>query len=114
MARVRVGATRSGVAGTLMIRSPAVPIITLYGADGANEHVYVFERNWMELLTHFGQGGRQPGQFFGVHSIATDSQGNIYTTETYTGKRVQKFINRGLKPVTSSRQGAPWPARSGK
>ena len=36
----------------------------------------------LQLLTSFGDGGRQPGQFFGVHSIATDSQGNIYTTET--------------------------------
>jgi DNA-binding beta-propeller fold protein YncE len=86
----------------------------LYVADGANEHVYIFERKSMEMLTHFGQGGRQPGQFLGVHSIATDSQGNIYTTETYTGKRLQKFINRGLRPVTSPRQGTPWPEQSGK
>jgi DNA-binding beta-propeller fold protein YncE len=85
----------------------------LYVADGANEHVYIFERKSMEMLTHFGQGGRQPGQFLGVHSIATDAQGNIYTTETYTGKRLQKFINRGLGPVTSPRQGTPWPTRSG-
>ena len=45
----------------------------------------------LEILTSFGDGGRQPGQFFAVHSIATDSKGNIYTTETYEGKRVQKF-----------------------
>ena len=41
----------------------------------------------MRYLTSFGDGGRYPGQFFGVHSIAVDSQGNIYTTETYEGKR---------------------------
>ena len=46
----------------------------------------------MQVLTTFGDGGRQPGQFLGVHSIATDSKGNIYTTETYEGKRVQKFV----------------------
>ena len=50
----------------------------------------------MQLLTSFGDGGRQPGQFYGVHSIAVDSQGNIYTTETWEGKRIQKFVNRGL------------------
>ncbi len=85
----------------------------LYMADGANEHVYIFERKSMELLTAFGQGGRQPGQFFGVHSIATDSKGNIYTTETYTGKRLQKFVMKGMAPVTTPRQGTPWPTTGG-
>ncbi len=85
----------------------------LYMADGANEHVYVFDRQSMEMLTAFGQGGRQPGQFFGVHSIATDSKGNIYTTETYTGKRLQKFVMKGVGPVTAPRQGTPWPAKTG-
>ena len=37
----------------------------------------VIERQSLEVLTSFGDGGRQPGQFFGVHSIATDSKGNI-------------------------------------
>ena len=36
--------------------------------------------------------------FLGVHSIATDSKGNIYTTETYTGKRLQKFVFKGDGP----------------
>lgn len=53
----------------------------LYVADGANEHVYIIDRQSMQTVTHFGQGGRQPGMFFGVHSIATDSKGNIYTTD---------------------------------
>lgn len=83
----------------------------LYVADGANEHVYIIDRQSMQTVTHFGQGGRQPGMFFGVHSIATDSKGNIYTTETYTGKRLQKFVNRGMRPVTMTRQGAPWPKK---
>jgi len=86
----------------------------LYMADGANEHVRIFERQTMEELTHFGYGGRQPGMFLGVHSIATDSKGNIYTTETYTGKRLQKFVNKGLGPVTKpSAAPTPWPAKTG-
>ncbi len=68
----------------------------LYMADGANEHVYIIDRQSLEVVSHFGYGGRQPGMFFGVHSIATDSQGNIYTTETYTGKRLQKFVYKGM------------------
>jgi DNA-binding beta-propeller fold protein YncE len=81
----------------------------LYVADGKNMRVYVLDRQSLEILTSFGDGGRQPGQFFAVHSIATDSRGNIYTTETYEGKRVQKFVFKGVGPVTALHQGAPWP-----
>jgi DNA-binding beta-propeller fold protein YncE len=81
----------------------------LYLADGKNERVYILDRETLRVLTSFGDGGRQPGQFFGVHSIATDSKGNIYTTETYEGKRLQKFVYKGLGPVTKPAQGVPWP-----
>ena len=43
-----------------------------------------------------------------MHSIATDSKGNIYTTETYEGKRLQKFVYKGVGPVPRE-QGTPWP-----
>ena len=65
----------------------------------------------LEILTSFGDGGRQPGEFYGVHSIATDSKGNIYTTETYRGQRVQKFIYKGLAAVTKKDQGVVWPGK---
>ena len=81
----------------------------IYVADGHNEKVYIIQRNTLEVLTSFGDGGRQPSQFFGVHSIATDSAGNIYTTETYEGKRLQKFVFKGLGPVTMRDQGTLWP-----
>jgi hypothetical protein len=61
-------------------------------------------------LTSFGDGGRQPGQFYGVHSIATDRAGNIYTTETWEGKRLQKFVFKGLAPVSQPNQGVVWPS----
>jgi DNA-binding beta-propeller fold protein YncE len=83
----------------------------LYLADGKNMKVWIIERASMEILTSFGDGGRQPGQFFAVHSIATDSKGNVYTTETYEGKRVQKFVYRGMREVTERDQGAPWGGR---
>jgi hypothetical protein len=69
------------------------------------------DRQSLEVLTSFGDGGRQPGQFFAVHSIATDSKGNIYTTETYEGKRVQKFVYKGLAPVKAKDQGTVWPKK---
>jgi DNA-binding beta-propeller fold protein YncE len=81
----------------------------LYLADGANEKVYIIQRDTLEILTAFGDGGRQPGQFYGVHSIAVDSQGNIYTTETYRGQRLQRFIYKGMGAVTERDQGVVWP-----
>ena len=44
-----------------------------------------------------------------MHSIATDSKGNLYTTETYEGKRLQRFVYKGMAPVTKMNQGAVWP-----
>ena len=82
----------------------------IFLADGKNERVYIMDRQSLEILTTFGDGGRQPGQYFGVHSIAVDSKGNIFTTETYEGKRVQRFAYQGMKPVERREQGTPWPA----
>lgn len=67
----------------------------LYVADGSDEKVFILLRETLEVLGSFGSGGRWAGQFYGVHSIATDSHGNIYTTETYEGKRLQKFAYMG-------------------
>lgn len=81
----------------------------MYLADGKNEKIYVMERESLKILTTFGDAGRQPGQFFAVHSIVTDSKGNIYTTETYEGKRIQKFNYKGIKAVSKENQGVVWP-----
>ena len=84
----------------------------IYLADGENDRVHILLRDTLEVLTTFGEGGRQPGEFYGVHSIGTDSKGNIYTTETYRGQRVQKFVYKGLGPVTKEDQGVIWPKKS--
>jgi len=81
----------------------------IFLADGQNEKVRIILRETLEELTNFGDGGRQPGQFYGVHSIATDSKGNLYTTETYEGKRVQKFVYKGIGTVAAGSQGVLWP-----
>jgi DNA-binding beta-propeller fold protein YncE len=83
----------------------------LYLADGANEEVHILLRSTLEILTSFGDGGRQPGEFYAVHSITTDSKGNLYTTETYRGQRIQRFIYKGLAPVTQEHQGVLWPKK---
>jgi DNA-binding beta-propeller fold protein YncE len=81
----------------------------IYLADGENDRIHILLRETLEVLTTFGEGGRQPGEFYGPHSIATDSKGNIYVTETYRGQRVQKFVYKGLGPVTKEDQGVLWP-----
>jgi hypothetical protein len=82
----------------------------LYIADGKNERIYVLLRKTLEMLTNFGDGGRQPGQWFAVHSIVTDSKGNLYTTETYQGRRLQKFVYKGIGKVPRT-QGVVWPGK---
>ena len=83
----------------------------MYLADGQNRKIHVMDRESLEVLYTFGDGGRKPGQFYGVHSIETDSEGNIYTTETWEGKRLQKFVYVGMGQVEKgSDQGEPWPA----
>ena len=83
----------------------------IYLADGENDRIHILLRDTLEVLTTFGEGGRQPGEFYGPHSIATDSKGNIYVTETYRGQRVQKFVYKGLGPVTKEDQGVLWPTK---
>ncbi len=81
----------------------------LYVANGVDQKINVLLRSTLEVLTSFGDGGRQPGQFFGVHNLATDSKGNLYAAETYTGARVQRFIFKGIRPVAELLKGVPWP-----
>jgi DNA-binding beta-propeller fold protein YncE len=83
----------------------------IFLADGTNEKVRIILRETLEEISNFGDGGRQPGQFYGVHSIATDSKGNVYTTETYEGKRLQKFVFKGIGPVAAGDQGVVWPKK---
>jgi DNA-binding beta-propeller fold protein YncE len=85
----------------------------MYLTDGENEKVYIMDRASMEILTSFGDGGRIPGEFYGVHSIAVDSKGNIYTGETFQGQRIQKFVYKGMAPITKKDQGVVWPAKKG-
>jgi len=90
-------------------RDPQQKFILL--ADGQNERVRIIVRDTLEEIASFGDGGRQPGQFYGVHSIASDSKGNLYTTETYEGKRLQKFVYKGIGSMARGYQGVWWPRR---
>jgi DNA-binding beta-propeller fold protein YncE len=75
------------------------PQTWLYTADGENNHVWTLVRENGLVVSKLGRNGRQAGQFHWIHNLAVDSKGNIYTTEVDTGKRVQKFLFKGVGPA---------------
>jgi len=70
----------------------------LYVADGSNERIAILDRASMTEIGHIGRPGRKAGEFFHLHSLAVDPQGNLITGESQ-GYRVPKFIFKGLSPA---------------
>jgi hypothetical protein len=68
--------------------------------DGTNQQIWIVRRKGLEVLGAFGSAGRWAGQFYGAHVMAANAQGDLFVGETYEGKRVQKFVFRGLGPAT--------------
>jgi DNA-binding beta-propeller fold protein YncE len=68
----------------------------LYVADIQDKTVWVLDRASLATVSQVGEGGRYPGMFYGLDRVAVDSKGNLYTGETYEGKRVQKFNFKGV------------------
>jgi len=68
----------------------------LFVADGQNKTIWILQRDSLTPVSRFGEGGRYPGQMFAVDSVAVDSKGNVYTGEGSEGKRVQKWISKGM------------------
>jgi len=66
----------------------------LFVPDGQDEKVWVLDRNTLNVMTTFGDGGRQPGEFYAVLAVAMDSKGTVYTGEGYEGKRLQRWVRK--------------------
>jgi hypothetical protein len=64
----------------------------LFISDIANSKVWFLNRADGKVLGSFGSMGENGGQFFGIHMIASDSEGNIYTGEVFNGERIQRFV----------------------
>jgi DNA-binding beta-propeller fold protein YncE len=60
--------------------------------DGENNVIWTVRREDGTVVGQTGHSGRNAGQFHWVHQIVSDSQGNLYTGEVDSGKRVQKFL----------------------
>jgi len=69
----------------------------IYVADGHDKKVITLQRDTLAEVGGFGSGGRLPGQFLAVSSIAVDSRGNLYTGEQHHGKRVQKWVSAAAR-----------------
>src|SRR4030095_11732294 len=67
-------------------------------SDLTNNHIWFLNRADGKIVGQMGQMGENGGPWFGLHMIAIDSQGNIYTGEVFNGERVQRFV-----PVDSAR-----------
>jgi hypothetical protein len=64
----------------------------LYISDLTNNHIWFLNREDGMVVGRLGTMGENGGQFFGLHMIAVDSKGTIYTGEVFAGERVQRFI----------------------
>ena len=67
----------------------------IYVADYSNSHVVIVERKTLEVVDSFGTRSPRPGDFQGIHNLAVDSKGNLYTAESNPRNRAQKFVFMG-------------------
>ena len=64
----------------------------LYISDLTNNKIWLLDREDGTVIEEMGGMGENGGQFFGLHMIAVDTDGNIYTGEVFAGERVQRFV----------------------
>jgi DNA-binding beta-propeller fold protein YncE len=93
----RAGPSNGSAAGVAF--SPDSEQRFLYVADYGNSHIAVVDRKTLQVLYQFGQRSAKPGDFQGLHHMAVDSKGNLYTGEVAPGARMQKFLFKGMSPT---------------
>jgi NHL repeat len=71
----------------------------LYVASRSPARIWVFDRKTLQALDSFGRPGIAPGEFDVLHHMTTDNEGNLYSSEVEDGRRVQKFVFKGLISV---------------
>jgi DNA-binding beta-propeller fold protein YncE len=90
----RAGPNAQSAAGLAFSTDPDQKF--MYVADYGNSHIVVVDRKSLKVLYQFGVRSAKPGDFQGIHNIAVDSKGNLYTAEVAPGARAQRFVFKGL------------------
>ncbi len=72
----------------------------LLNVDTGNEVLWILDRHVRRgeippIIGGFGSQGHNAGNFTLLHMIDVDSKGNLYTSETVDGRRLQKFVPKG-------------------
>ncbi len=68
-----------------------------YVPDGTNKKIQIVDRQTLEILGFVGgHGGHGALDFYHIHSIATDSKGNIYMGEVNAGRRALRYAYKGM------------------
>jgi DNA-binding beta-propeller fold protein YncE len=93
------------------VRTPTGTVVTMaFSPDREQRFLYVtsgdqkiriLDRQSLQVVGSIGRLGHYAGQFHHITDIAVDSKGNIYTGEN-TGRRVQKFVYKGMSRASSS------------
>jgi DNA-binding beta-propeller fold protein YncE len=68
----------------------------VYAADPRDMRIWVLRRRDLQVLSWFGYGGHQAGGFVSPACVAVDRDNNLYVGEGQEGKRVQRFLYKGL------------------
>ena len=71
----------------------------LYVASRSPARLWILDRTTLTPLDSFGRNGIAPGEFYVMHHMNVDTKGNLYVTEVQDGKRIQKFVFKGMKTV---------------
>jgi hypothetical protein len=84
----------TGVGGSTggVMFSPDKQQLFLFISDLTNNHIWFLNREDGKVVGQLGSMGQNAGQFYGLHMIAVDSKGDIYTGEVFGGERVQRFV----------------------
>ena len=75
----------------------------LYVTDAANRHILIVDPITGRYLNHFGEPGKDPGQFESISDIAIDRQGRVIVVDMMAGYLTMfdeqgKFIRRFGEP----------------
>lgn len=94
------------------VRTPTGTVVTMaFSPDkeqrflyvtGGDQKIRILDRQSLQVLGTIGRLGHYAGQFHHITDIAVDSKGNIYTGEN-TGRRVQKFLFKGMSTLPGGR-----------